>query len=87
MEPQRDDLVISNRRATLEYDISVVCETSELTSSSREGALAEGRRLAQALGVDLWETEDQTHFILIASYRSGEKEPAVRGVRETPGPG
>jgi len=66
--PETGDVVISNPSATVDYDISVVPQQSCL-SARRDVAVAKGQELAEQLGVDLWLTQDHTHFLRLASYR------------------
>jgi len=42
-------------------------------SPTHDEAVSDGRSEADALGVDAWLTEDQTHVVKIASNRTPEK--------------
>jgi hypothetical protein len=79
MMPQPRDVLVSNRSASLEHDVSIVPEPPHLMCGNRQAALARGRELAETLRVDLWLTEDHTHFMLIASHR----ELPVEGSRRS----
>jgi hypothetical protein len=69
MAPRRGDIVVSNRAATIEHEISVVPDPPQLAYGSQHAAVAKARDLAERLRVDAWLTEDRTHFMRIASYR------------------
>lgn len=69
MKPQPDDVLVSNRAATLDHDLSIVPHAPHVECPSRTAALARGRELAEARQVDLWVTDDHTHFVLVAAYR------------------
>jgi hypothetical protein len=71
MAPRPDDIIVSNRAATVEHDVSVVPQGPHLLSAGRDVALVKAHELAALRRVDLWMTEDRTHFMLIASYREG----------------
>jgi hypothetical protein len=52
-----------------EHQISIVPNAPHATSLSHEAAVNDGRSEADAIGVDAWLTEDQTHVLKIASNR------------------
>lgn len=66
--PESGDVVVSNPSATVEYVVSIVPDQPHL-SSNHDTAVAKGRALAERLGVDLWLTQDHTHFVRLASFR------------------
>jgi len=66
--PETGDVVVSNPSATVDYDVSVVPHHAHLCAR-HDDAVAKGKELAERLGVDLWLTQDQTHFLKLASYR------------------
>ena len=67
--PRLGDVLVSNRAATLDHDISIVPNTPHLTCRTHDDAIARGHEIARDLGVDLWLTEDRTHFMKIGSFR------------------
>jgi hypothetical protein len=71
MRPQQGDVLVSSRSSTTDYVVSVVPKRSGFCGSHDE-AIAKARDLAEQLRVDVWLTEDRTHFKHIASYRPGE---------------
>lgn len=75
MNPKYGDVLVSNPTATVEHDVSIVPGQSEIICPNHATALARGDELARERGVDLWLTEDHTHFMRIATYR----EEVTRG--------
>jgi len=67
--PQDGDVLISNPTATLEHEICIIPRPPHTTCRTHDQAVAEGRQLAEQLRVDAWLTEDNRHFLRIASYR------------------
>ena len=67
--PQDGDVLVSNPTATVEHEIGIVPSPPHLTCANHDQAVAEGRQLAKHLKVDAWLTEDNTHFLRIATYR------------------
>lgn len=67
--PEKGDVVVSNTRATPSYDIYVSPNAEPEATLNHDGALELGHQLARQRKVDLWLTEDQRHFIPVASYR------------------
>jgi hypothetical protein len=67
--PQTGDVLVSNTRATVEHVICIVPQPPQLSFPTHDQAVNRARELAARLGVDAWLTEDQTHFLKIASYR------------------
>ncbi|HEV8346324.1 MAG TPA: hypothetical protein VGQ16_07110 [Vicinamibacterales bacterium] len=66
--PETGDVVVSNPSATVDYDVIVVPHHAVLCAR-HDVAVAKGQELAERLGVDLWLTQDHTHFLRLASYR------------------
>jgi hypothetical protein len=71
------DVLVSHPTAVLEYEISIVPDPPHATASTHDAAVSDGCTVAEALGVDAWLTEDQTHVMKIASHRTRRKQ--VRG--------
>jgi hypothetical protein len=69
MVPRSGDVVVSNRCATIEYDVTVVDSAVEESHPNHSQAMMRGHQLASERQVDLWLTEDQIHFLALASYR------------------
>jgi len=61
---------VSNQLATIGYAVSVV-PTAPRFCGPHDEAIAKARDLAEQLRVDVWLTEDRTHFKHVASYRPG----------------
>jgi general stress protein YciG len=68
--PRPGDVLVSNP-ATIEHEISIMPGPPHLRYPTHDLAVAKGREIAEQLGVDAWVTEDRSHFLLIASCRSG----------------
>jgi hypothetical protein len=73
MWPQTGDILVSNPRSTLEHEVSIVPALPHLTCPNHDTAVAQADALARARQVDVWLTEDQTHFLRLASYRHTER--------------
>lgn len=71
--PETGDVLVANTSATTEYDVSMVPNHSHMCAR-HDMAVANGRELAERLGVDLWLTQDHTHFLRLASYREGHDD-------------
>jgi hypothetical protein len=67
---QSGDVLVSHSTAVCEHEISVVPNAPHATSPTHDLAVSEGRSEADALDVDAWLTEDQTHVLKIASNRT-----------------
>ena len=67
--PQDGDVLVSNPTATVEHEICVVPHPPHITCANHDRAVAEGRQLAEQLKVDAWLTEDNYHFLRIATFR------------------
>jgi hypothetical protein len=64
------DVLVSHPTAVLEHEISIVPNLPHAMASSHDAAVRDGCAEAEALGVDAWLTEDQTHVMKIASHRT-----------------
>ena len=69
MTPQDGDILVSKPTATIEHCLSIVGGSTVETCPTHDSALTKARGLAQDRHVDVWLTEDHTHFLKIASYR------------------
>jgi hypothetical protein len=77
---QAGDVLVSHPTAVREHEISIVPNAPHTMSPTHDAALVDGRAEAQALGVDAWLSEDQTHVVKIASHRgSGRQVPDAPG--------
>ena len=70
---QSGDVLVSHPTAVREHEISIVPNAPHATSPTHDVAVSDGRSEADALGVDAWLTEDQTHVVKIASHRTPDK--------------
>jgi hypothetical protein len=70
---QAGDVLVSHPTAVREHEISIVPNAPHTMSPSHDAAVGDGRSEAEALGVDAWLTEDQTHVVKIASHRAPGK--------------
>ena len=70
---QSGDVLVSHPTAVREHEISIVPNAPHATSPTHDVAVSDGRAEADALGVDAWLTEDQTHVMKIASHRTPDK--------------
>jgi hypothetical protein len=67
------DVLVSHPTAVREHQISVIPDAPHATSPTHDAAVRDGRSEADAMGVDAWLTEDQTHVLKIASHRAPDK--------------
>ena len=70
---QSGDVLVSHPTAVREHEISIVPNAPHIISPTHDAAVSDGRSEADALGVDAWLTEDQTHVVKIASNRTPDK--------------
>ena len=70
---QSRDVLVSHPTAVREHEISIVPNAPHATSPTHDAAVSDGRSVANAMGVDAWLTEDQTHVVKIASHRTPDK--------------
>jgi len=70
---QPGDVLVSHPTAVREHEISIVPNAPHTMSPTHDAAVSDGRSEADALGVDAWLTEDQTHVVKIASNRAPDK--------------
>ena len=70
---QAGDVLVSHSTAVREHEISIVPNASHATSPTHDVAVHDARSEADAMGVDAWLTEDQTHVVKISSHRGPDK--------------
>jgi hypothetical protein len=70
---QSGDVLVSHPTAVREHQISIVPHAPHAVSPTHDAAVDDGRSEADAIGVDAWLTEDQTHVVKIASNRTADK--------------
>ena len=70
---QSGDVMVSHPTAVRAHEISIVPNAPHATSPTHDAAVSDGRSEADAMGVDAWLTEDQTHVVKIASHRTPDK--------------
>lgn len=68
--PQVGDVLISKPTAVVEHDVSIVPTSTSVLRARYDLAITEGQKLAEQLSVDLWLTEDHTHFLQLAGHRA-----------------
>ena len=69
MCPQPGDILVSSLSARTDHEVSVVPSPATLVFSTYNIAVAKAQELARQGHVDLWLTEDHTHFLKLDSYR------------------
>jgi hypothetical protein len=67
---QTGDVLVSHSTAVREHEMSIVPNAPHAISPTHDAAVSDGRSEADAIGVDAWLTEDQTHVVKIASNRT-----------------
>lgn len=67
------DVLVSHPTAVREHEISIIPDAPHAMSPTHEAAVSDARSEADAMGVDAWLTEDQTHVLKIASHRAPDK--------------
>lgn len=67
------DVLVSHSTAVREHEISVIPNPPHAISPTHDAAISAGRSEADAMGVDAWLTEDQTHVVKIVSNREPDK--------------
>jgi hypothetical protein len=67
------DILVSHPTAVREHEISVIPKAPHAVSPTHDAAVSDGRSEADAMGVDAWLTEDQTHVVKIVSNRLPDK--------------
>jgi hypothetical protein len=73
MTPRDGDVLVSNSTAAVEHRVSIVADsTVETCKNDHDVALTKARELAKDRHVDVWRTEDHTHFLKVAFYRRGD---------------
>ena len=72
LAPQAGDVLVSERTARADvFAISIVPTDSDITVTRHSAAIERVQELARARRVDGWYTCDHTHYVRVASYRSG----------------
>ena len=66
---QAGDVLVARPSSVLEHDISIVPEKPHATVATRREAVDQAAAEAEALAVDAWATEDQTHVIKLSTHR------------------
>ena len=74
--PAIGDVLVSNPSATVEHQICIVPRPPHHWCANHATAVVDGRALALELGVDLWLTQDNIHFLQLVSFRP-QAAPAV----------
>jgi hypothetical protein len=64
------DVLVSHPTAVRAHEISIIPNPPHAISPTHDAAVRDGRLQADAMGVDAWLTEDQTHIVKIASHRA-----------------
>ncbi len=72
MAPQPGDVLVRKRLAEKEHEVSIIPKPAHVVDSNHDLAVAKARELGESLRVDVWLTEDQTHFLKLASHRAQE---------------
>jgi hypothetical protein len=67
--PQDGDILVSKPTASVEHQICIIPRPPHITCANHDRAVARGHQLAEQLNVDLWLTEDNRHFMRLATYR------------------
>jgi hypothetical protein len=67
--PQAGDVLVARACATGQYSVAVVPHYPHLPYERRVRAVEEGSLLARGRSVDVWLTEDLTHFVRLAHFR------------------
>ena len=70
---QSGDVLVSHPTAVRDHEISIVPNAPHATSPTHDAAVSDAQLEADAIGVDAWLTEDQTHVVKIASHRMPDK--------------
>jgi hypothetical protein len=71
-----DDILVSARSATTDHEVSVVPAAPTVILHNHNAAVAKAHELAKEGHVDVWLTEDHTHFLKLGSYREPRSAPA-----------
>lgn len=70
--PRDGDVLASKRTARADfYTISIVPEAEHIRAGRHSEAMDKVQELAEQLGVDGWFTCDHTHFVSVATHRTG----------------
>jgi hypothetical protein len=70
---QPGDVLVSHPTAVREHEISIVPHAPYARCPTHDAAVSAARSAADAMGVDAWLTEDQTHIVKITSHPFPDK--------------
>jgi hypothetical protein len=72
LAPQAGDILVSERTARADvFEIGIIPTDSDIILTRHSAAIERVQELASARRVDGWYTCDHTHYVRVASYRSG----------------
>jgi hypothetical protein len=74
MYPHPDDVLVSRLTARTDHEVSAGPTLEKLVFPNHDSAVAKAHELARQGQVDLWLTEDHTHFLRLASYRQHQPD-------------
>lgn len=69
LAPVHGDVLIARRSASTVYELIVVPEPPQLTEETYSSAVTRARDLAERRKVDVWYSDDHTHFTCISRCR------------------
>ena len=81
MIPVPGDVLISNPTATVEHCVTIVPGAETILSTNHDRAIARAHEIGRDRHVDVWLTEDHTHFLKLGSYRHVEAHVVPPGRR------
>ena len=70
---KQGDVLVSHSSTVREHDSSLIPNAPHATSATHDTAVSDGCSEADAMRVDAWLTEDNTHVVKIASHRVRDK--------------
>jgi hypothetical protein len=70
---QSGDVLVSHSTAVREHEISIVPNAPHGNFPTHDLAVRDARSQADAMSVDAWLTEDQTHVVKVSSHRGPGK--------------
>ena len=73
---QTGDVLVARPSSVVAHDISIVPAKPHATVPNHREAVEQATEEAEALGVDAWVTEDQTHVIKLATNRPDAEVPS-----------
>lgn len=74
--PVHGDVVIARRSASTVYELSVIPGPPQLEEETYSAAVTRARNLAERQKVDVWYSDDHTHFTCISRCR--EEPPGAQ---------